>query len=77
MQGEKFWSLGFTLIIISTIFGTRIGELLDLVCSEIKIGKALEETNEVEDQILAIAIVGKPNVEKNSQKTFFNEKDVI
>ena len=64
IQEADFWSLGFTLITSSVIFGIGIGELLDLVCFEIKLGKALTEIDEVEDQIPTIAIVGKPNVEK-------------
>ncbi|XP_057870655.1 uncharacterized protein LOC131077226 isoform X2 [Cryptomeria japonica] len=66
MQAADFWSLGFTPLPISAISGTGTGELLDLVCSEIKLSEALQETDEIEDRIPAIAIVGKPNVGKSS-----------
>lgn len=66
MQAADFWSLGFTPVPISAISGSGTGDLLDLVCSELKLSEALEETNEVEERIPAIAIVGRPNVGKSS-----------
>lgn len=66
MQAADFWSLGLTPVPISAISGTGTGHLLDLVCSELSLSEALQETNEVEDRIPAIAIVGKPNVGKSS-----------
>ncbi|XP_064957431.1 uncharacterized protein LOC135608455 isoform X2 [Musa acuminata AAA Group] len=36
MQASEFWSLGFSPLPISAISGTGTGELLDLVCSELK-----------------------------------------
>ncbi|CAN4121013.1 unnamed protein product [Withania somnifera] len=66
-QASEFWSLGFDPLPISALSGTGTGELLDLVCSEIKKvefvgGEYLEEENYVP----AIAIVGRPNVGKSS-----------
>uniref|UniRef100_A0ACD5W8H3 Uncharacterized protein n=2 Tax=Avena sativa TaxID=4498 RepID=A0ACD5W8H3_AVESA len=72
MQALEFWSLGFTPIPISAITGTGTGDLLDLVCSELKKFEGLEglddfeEDEEDENRIPAISIVGRPNVGKSS-----------
>ncbi|KAG9449486.1 hypothetical protein H6P81_009451 [Aristolochia fimbriata] len=65
IQATEFWSLGFSPIPISAISGTGTGELLDLVCSDLKTSEAVEKSEE-EDYIPAIAIVGRPNVGKSS-----------
>ncbi|KAG0583311.1 hypothetical protein M758_3G127500 [Ceratodon purpureus] len=64
LQAAEFWTLGFTPIPVSAISGTGTGDLLDLVCEDLK--PAEGEMEEEEDQPMAIAIVGKPNVGKSS-----------
>ncbi|XP_058073612.1 uncharacterized protein LOC131222521 isoform X1 [Magnolia sinica] len=66
MQASDFWSLGFSPFPISAVTGTGTGELLDVVCSELKTIEDLENSDEQEDYIPAIAIVGRPNVGKSS-----------
>ncbi|KAK9221043.1 hypothetical protein WN944_009467 [Citrus x changshan-huyou] len=66
MQVSEFWSLGFSPLPISAISGTGTGELLDLVCSELKKVEGTEDLVEEENRIPAIAIVGRPNVGKSS-----------
>ncbi|WOK92406.1 hypothetical protein Cni_G01097 [Canna indica] len=66
MQASEFWSLGFTPLPISSISGTGTGELLDLVCTELNAIKGLNTTEEEENYIPSIAIVGRPNVGKSS-----------
>ncbi|XP_077210336.1 GTP-binding family protein isoform X2 [Tasmannia lanceolata] len=66
MQASEFWSLGFSPFPISAVSGTGTGELLDLVCSELKTIEALESSDEEDEYIPAIAIVGRPNVGKSS-----------
>ncbi|KAM3311460.1 hypothetical protein ACQJBY_031865 [Aegilops geniculata] len=69
MQALEFWSLGFTPLPISAITGTGTGELLDMVCSELKKFEGLEGLDDVEedeDRVPAISIVGRPNVGKSS-----------
>ncbi|KAI3838063.1 hypothetical protein MKW98_009014 [Papaver atlanticum] len=63
MQASEFWSLGYDPLPISAVTGTGTGELLDLVCSELKTVEASEDTKEQEKYVPAIAIVGRPNVE--------------
>lgn len=66
MQVSEFWSLGFSPLPISALSGTGTGELLDLVCSELKKVEGTEDLDEEENHIPAIAIVGRPNVGKSS-----------
>ncbi|XP_037421039.1 GTPase Der-like isoform X1 [Triticum dicoccoides] len=72
MQALEFWSLGFTPLPISAITGTGTGELLDMVCSELKKFEALQVLEELDDveedenHVPAISIVGRPNVGKSS-----------
>ncbi|KAI3984389.1 hypothetical protein MKX01_011343 [Papaver californicum] len=66
MQASEFWSLGYDPLPISAVTGTGTGELLDLVCSELKTVEASEDTKEQEKYVPAIAIVGRPNVGKSS-----------
>ncbi|XP_015698148.2 GTPase Der [Oryza brachyantha] len=66
MQALDFWSLGFSPLPISAITGTGTGELLDLVCSELRNFEGLDGVEEDENYIPAIAIVGRPNVGKSS-----------
>ncbi|KAG8090066.1 hypothetical protein GUJ93_ZPchr0011g27643 [Zizania palustris] len=66
MQALDFWSLGFSPLPISSITGTGTGELLDLVCSELRNFKGLDGVEEDENYVPAIAIVGRPNVGKSS-----------
>ncbi|KAF7052783.1 hypothetical protein CFC21_060834 [Triticum aestivum] len=69
MQALEFWSLGFTPLPISAITGTGTGELLDMVCSELKKFEGLEGLDDVEEdenRVPAISIVGRPNVGKSS-----------
>ncbi|XP_052136656.1 uncharacterized protein LOC127755061 [Oryza glaberrima] len=66
MQALDFWSLGFSPLPISAITGTGTGELLDMVCSELRNFEGLDGVEEDENYIPAIAIVGRPNVGKSS-----------
>ncbi|OEL24615.1 GTPase Der [Dichanthelium oligosanthes] len=66
MQALDFWSLGFSPLPISAITGTGTGDLLDLVCSELKKFEGLDGVEEEKSKIPAIAIVGRPNVGKSS-----------
>ncbi|MCL7026768.1 hypothetical protein MKW94_005655, partial [Papaver nudicaule] len=66
MQASEFWSLGYTPLPISAVTGTGTGELLDLVCSELKTVEVSEDVKEQEKYVPAIAIVGRPNVGKSS-----------
>ncbi|KMZ76506.1 GTPase Der [Zostera marina] len=66
MQASEFWSFGFTPLPISAISGTGTGELLDLICSELKTVEVLEDHCIEEEYIPSISIVGRPNVGKSS-----------
>ncbi|KAL6908050.1 hypothetical protein ACP4OV_002220 [Aristida adscensionis] len=66
MQALDFWSLGFSPLPISAITGTGTGELLDLVCSELRKFEELDGVEEDRSDIPAISIVGRPNVGKSS-----------
>ncbi|KAJ4966257.1 hypothetical protein NE237_018106 [Protea cynaroides] len=66
MQASEFWSLGFSPLPVSAISGTGTGELLDLVCSELKTIEGLENPSEEENYVPSISIVGRPNVGKSS-----------
>lgn len=59
----EFYKLGFdNLIPISSLHGKGIGDLLDLVVEHLKSFKVPKE----EDEIINLAIIGKPNVGKSS-----------
>ncbi|NP_001146320.2 uncharacterized protein LOC100279896 [Zea mays] len=66
MQALDFWSLGFSPLPISAITGTGTGDLLDLVCSELRKFEVLDAVEEEKNKVPAIAIVGRPNVGKSS-----------
>ncbi|KAL5830920.1 hypothetical protein ACOSQ4_016274 [Xanthoceras sorbifolium] len=66
LQVSEFWSMGFSPLPISAISGTGTGELLDLVCSELKKVEGIQNPNEEANHVPAIAIVGRPNVGKSS-----------
>lgn len=73
LQVSEFWSFGLSPLPISAISGTGTGELLDLVCTELKkietsefIEKDKEREEEQQDYVPSIAIVGRPNVGKSS-----------
>ncbi|XP_038974772.1 GTPase Der isoform X3 [Phoenix dactylifera] len=66
MQASEFWSLGFSPMPISALSGTGTGELLDVVCSELKNIEALDTSEVEENYVPSIAIVGRPNVGKSS-----------
>ncbi|KAF8398409.1 hypothetical protein HHK36_017336 [Tetracentron sinense] len=66
MQASEFWSLGFSPLPISAVSGTGTGEFLDLVCKEFKTTEGLENPDEPENYVPAVAIVGRPNVGKSS-----------
>ncbi|KAJ9164362.1 hypothetical protein P3X46_023945 [Hevea brasiliensis] len=66
MQASEFWSLGFSPLPISALSGTGTGELLDLVCSQLAKIEGLQNFDEEQNYVPAIAIVGKPNVGKSS-----------
>ncbi|XP_010257318.1 PREDICTED: uncharacterized protein LOC104597468 isoform X2 [Nelumbo nucifera] len=66
MQASEFWSLGFSPLPLSAVSGTGTGELLDVVCSELKKVEGVEIPSEEENYVPAIAIVGRPNVGKSS-----------
>ncbi|KAL5766585.1 hypothetical protein ACOSP7_017202 [Xanthoceras sorbifolium] len=56
----------FSSLPISAISGTGTGELLDLVCSELKKVEGIQNPNEEANHVPAIAIFGRPNVGKSS-----------
>ncbi|KAK9094565.1 hypothetical protein Scep_026034 [Stephania cephalantha] len=66
LQASEFWSLGFPPLPISALVGTGTGELLELVCSDLKIVEDLEILDETDNYVPSIAIVGRPNVGKSS-----------
>ncbi|XP_062197072.1 uncharacterized protein LOC133900020 [Phragmites australis] len=66
MQALDFWSLGFSPLPISAITGTGTGDLLDLVCSELRNFEGLDGVEQDKNNVPAIAIVGRPNVGKSS-----------
>ncbi|KAG2563798.1 hypothetical protein PVAP13_8KG363200 [Panicum virgatum] len=66
MQALDFWSLGFSPLPISAITGTGTGDLLDLVCAELRKFEGLDGVEEEKNKVPAIAIVGRPNVGKSS-----------
>ncbi|KAG2558925.1 GTPase Der-like isoform X1 [Panicum virgatum] len=66
MQALDFWSLGFSPLPISAITGTGTGDLLDLVCGELRKFEGLDGVEEEKNKVPAIAIVGRPNVGKSS-----------
>ncbi|KAJ1276565.1 hypothetical protein BS78_05G223800 [Paspalum vaginatum] len=66
MQALDFWSLGFSPLPISAITGTGTGDLLDLVCLELRKFEGLDGVEEEKNKVPAIAIVGRPNVGKSS-----------
>ncbi|KAL5833723.1 hypothetical protein ACOSQ3_017397 [Xanthoceras sorbifolium] len=56
----------FSSLPISAISGAGTGELLDLVCSELKKVEGIQNPNEEVNHVPAIAIFGRPNVGKSS-----------
>nr|CAD1822343.1 unnamed protein product [Ananas comosus var. bracteatus] len=66
MQASEFWSLGFSPLPISAVSGSGTGELLNLVCSELKNIEDMDNDEEEESYVPSIAIVGRPNVGKSS-----------
>ncbi|XP_020099745.1 uncharacterized protein LOC109718134 [Ananas comosus] len=66
MQASEFWSLGFSPLPISAVSGSGTGELLNLVCSELKNIEGMDNDEEEESYVPSISIVGRPNVGKSS-----------
>jgi GTP-binding protein len=70
MESSKYLSLGLgEPIPISAIHGTNTGELLDQLVSKIP-----KITIPYRDNIVKVAIVGKPNAGKSSLLNFLNGK---
>jgi len=62
---NEFWSLGFSdMHLLSALHGDGgVGDLLDIITKDIEV---FEEKNEIDDNAIKIAIVGKPNAGKSS-----------
>jgi len=65
LQAAEFWELGVQPYPVSAISGTGTGEMLEALVSSLPPPKTREEVD-VEDEPLAIAIIGRPNVGKSS-----------
>ena len=69
---NQFYELGMgDPFAISALHGIGVGDLLDAVLAAFP-----EETEEVEDEFVKVAIVGKPNVGKSSLLTDCSAKNV-
>ncbi|MCF8009456.1 MAG: ribosome biogenesis GTPase Der [Halanaerobiales bacterium] len=69
----EFYSLGFeTLVAVSAEHGKNIGDLLDHVIVEFE-----QVETEKEEDIINVAIVGKPNVGKSSLVNYFVGNDRV
>ncbi len=64
-DASEFWALGFdNMHLLSALHGDGgVGDLLDIITSDIKPQEEIEEEN---DNVIKIAIVGKPNAGKSS-----------
>lgn len=74
-QVWEFYSLGFEIVVpISAEHGKNIGDLLDHVIEGIE-----KEEPEIDEEIINIAIVGKPNVGKSSLVNYLvgNERVIV
>jgi len=66
-EAYDFYALGLTDVVgISAIHGLGVGDLLDVVVTEIKRVTEEWDTEEDEDEHLKIAIVGRPNAGKST-----------
>mmetsp|Transcript_35551 Transcript_35551/g.100626 ORF Transcript_35551/g.100626 Transcript_35551/m.100626 type:complete len:628 (-) Transcript_35551:196-2079(-) len=65
LQASEFWELGLQPYPLSAISGTGTGEMMDALSVTLPPPKTREEVD-VEDEPLAIAIIGRPNVGKSS-----------
>mmetsp|Transcript_21456 Transcript_21456/g.54026 ORF Transcript_21456/g.54026 Transcript_21456/m.54026 type:complete len:634 (-) Transcript_21456:1786-3687(-) len=65
LQAAEFWELGVQPYPVSAISGTGTGEMLEALVASLPPPKTREEVD-VEDEPLAIAIIGRPNVGKSS-----------
>lgn len=64
LNAAEFWALGLgEPVAISAFHGIGIGDLLDLVVAELAASPA---TDEEDEEAVAIALVGRPNVGKSS-----------
>ncbi len=64
LNAAEFWALGLgEPVAVSAFHGIGVGDLLDLVVAELS---ASPLTDEEEDDAVAIALVGRPNVGKSS-----------
>ncbi|MDX1683599.1 MAG: ribosome biogenesis GTPase Der [Saprospiraceae bacterium] len=61
LRANEFWSLGFERVhFVSSLSGSGTGELLDALT------EIMEDTDQMDDSLPKIAIVGQPNVGKSS-----------
>lgn len=64
LNAVEFWTLGIgEPIPISAFHGTGVGDLLDIVAEELP---AYSDADVEEDDVISIALVGRPNVGKSS-----------
>ena len=75
MEYYEFFNLGLDEpVAVSSIHGLGVGDLLDKVYSYVDFSK----TDEIEEDIIKVAVIGKPNVGKSSLiNTILGEKRVI
>ncbi|MGM0602782.1 MAG: ribosome biogenesis GTPase Der [Bacillota bacterium] len=70
----EFYSLGFgEPVLISAEHGKNTGELLEIICNKLP----PEEETETEEDIINVAIIGKPNVGKSSLVNYLVGKERV
>lgn len=62
-EAAEFYKFGFELVAISAEHGAGVGDLLDEVFEELEFE---EEAEEEKEEIIKLAIIGRPNVGKSS-----------
>ncbi len=62
-EAGEFYKFGFDMVPVSAEHGTNVGDLLDLLFDTIEFS---DEPVEKEDNVIKLAIIGRPNVGKSS-----------